>query len=109
MANIQKRYGNQQGGVFSGGLMKRLIPALFVFGSITVTVTFLMAARRGESARRAPVASHVAVSFDMSPPLEQFIPDKAVVIHRAVESPAENQGDRKGPGAGLGATPPTPP
>ncbi len=39
----------------------------------------------------------------------QFIPDKAVVIHPAVESQPERQGAIKGPGTGLGATPPTPP
>ena len=39
----------------------------------------------------------------------QFIPDKAVVIHPAVESQPEQRGSIQGPGAGLGATPPTPP
>ncbi|HLY20667.1 MAG TPA: hypothetical protein VKR61_25745 [Bryobacteraceae bacterium] len=36
----------------------------------------------------------------------QFIPDKPVVIHPAVESPPVRQGSIKGPGAGLGVTPP---
>ena len=46
-----------------------------------------------------------------SPPLdsmEQFIPDRLVVIHRAVESRPERQGATKGPGTGLGTTPPRP-
>jgi hypothetical protein len=50
-----------------------------------------------------------AIAFDMSPPLEQFIPDKPVVIHPAVESPPQPQGEIKGPGTGLGATAPAPP
>src|SRR5580704_11536079 len=41
--------------------------------------------------------------------IAQFIPDKAVVIHPAVESQPERQGAIKGPGTGLGVTPPTPP
>ena len=40
--------------------------------------------------------------------MEQFIPDKPVVIHPAVESKPERQGETKGPGTGLGATPPAP-
>ena len=40
--------------------------------------------------------------------MEQFIPDKPVVIHPAVESKPERQGEMKGPGTGLGATPPAP-
>ena len=39
----------------------------------------------------------------------QFIPDKPVVIHPAVESKAETRGAIKGPGVGLGKTPPSPP
>ena len=39
----------------------------------------------------------------------QFIPDKKVVIHPAVVSKAETAGEIKGPGAGLGVTPPTQP
>ncbi len=39
----------------------------------------------------------------------QFIPDKAVVIHPAVESPPVRVGAIEGPGKGLGVTPPTPP
>ena len=38
----------------------------------------------------------------------QFIPDQPVVIHTAVVSKAEKQGSIKGPGAGLGSTPPAP-
>lgn len=37
----------------------------------------------------------------------QFIPDKPVVIHPGVESRAVLRGAMKGPGTGLGATPPT--
>jgi hypothetical protein len=43
-----------------------------------------------------------AVAFDM-----QFIPDRTVVIHPAVESKPERQGPTMGPGTGLGATLPT--
>lgn len=39
----------------------------------------------------------------------QFIPDKSVVIHPAVESKPERQGATEGPGAGLGTTPPSTP
>lgn len=39
----------------------------------------------------------------------QFIPDKPVTIHPAVESTPVRQGATKGPGAGLGSTAPTPP
>jgi hypothetical protein len=39
----------------------------------------------------------------------QFIPEKAVVIHPAVESVPERRGSTEGPGAGLSATPPSPP
>src|SRR5437868_8294145 len=39
----------------------------------------------------------------------QFIPEKKVTIHPAVVSKSAEQGERKGPGTGLGATPPTPP
>ena len=52
---------------------------------------------------------HRAVAFDMSAPLEQFIPDKAVVIHPAVLSPPVRQGAMQGPNTALSATPPTPP
>ena len=38
----------------------------------------------------------------------QFIPEKAVVIHPAVESVAEHAGSIEGPGRGLGLTQPTP-
>jgi hypothetical protein len=40
--------------------------------------------------------------------MEQFIPDRPVTIYPAVESHPERQGPIKGPGAGLGETPPTP-
>src|SRR6185295_17399094 len=47
-----------------------------------------------------------AVAANAAP---QFIPDKQVVIHRAVESKPERKGELKGPGSGLGSTPPSPP
>jgi hypothetical protein len=73
----------------------------------TLAVTCLVAQRptvKKDSAR-------LAVAFDMSPPLgsmEQFIPDRQVVIHPAVESQPVRQGPTEGPGTGLGRTPPTP-
>jgi hypothetical protein len=57
------------------------------------------------------VTTRAAVAFDVSPPLEsmeQFIPDKPVVIHRAVQSVPVRQGSMQGPGRGLGTTPPSP-
>jgi hypothetical protein len=39
----------------------------------------------------------------------QFIPDKPVTIHAAVESTPVRKGEIKGPGAGLGETKPAPP
>jgi hypothetical protein len=93
--------------------MRRLTPALFTVSLVTATVTSLMAARHTTAAQKAPgLETRIAIAFDMSPPLdsmEQFIPDKAVVIHPAVESPPEHRGAMKGPGAGLGVTPPAPP
>lgn len=41
--------------------------------------------------------------------MAQFIPDKPVSIHPAVESTSVTKGSLKGPGAGLGQTMPTPP
>jgi hypothetical protein len=61
------------------------------------------------SEKKPALAVQAAIAFDMSPPLEQFIPDKPVLIHPAVESPPQPQGEIKGPGTGLGATPPAPP
>jgi hypothetical protein len=65
------------------------------------------------AAPRTPaVDARAATLFDMSPPLEamaQFIPDKQVVIHPAVESRPVREGAAQGPGTGLGATPPAPP
>jgi hypothetical protein len=39
----------------------------------------------------------------------QFIPNKPVTIHAAVNSPPVREGSIEGPGAGLGSTPPTAP
>ena len=92
---------------------KRLTLALFALGLVTAAVACLVAARpaKATAAERTPaLATRAAVAFDTSPPLdsmEQFIPDKLVVIHRAVESQPERQGATKGPGQGLGTTPPT--
>jgi len=52
------------------------------------------------------VLSILAVAANAAP---QFIPDKQVVIHRAVESKPERRGELKGPGSGLGSTLPSPP
>ena len=90
-------------------MMKRLTLALVALGLAAAAVTSLVAAR---PARTATVATRVAIAFDASQPLEameQFIPDKAVVIHPAVESQPERQGAMEGPGKGLGMTPPAPP
>jgi hypothetical protein len=70
-----------------------------------LAVTTLFAARRSTN-----VGTRAAIAFDLSPALsemEQFIPDKPIVMHVATESKAERQGSTKGPGAGLGVTPPT--
>ncbi len=86
-------------------------PALVAFGLVAVAATCLVAARPART--RVPASSaRAAVAFDMSPPLasmEQFIPEKPVVIHPAVESRPERQGEIKGPGAGLGSIVPVPP
>jgi hypothetical protein len=84
--------------------MKRLT-ILTALGLIMTAMTSLIAARPPRTAARA------AVAFDLSPALdsmEQFIPDKSVVIHRAVESEPQRQGPTQGPGEGLRATPPSP-
>src|SRR5689334_22203675 len=39
----------------------------------------------------------------------QFIPDKPVTIHPAIESTPERKGEIKGPGDGLGKATPAPP
>ena len=90
--------------------MKPLTLTLFALGLGTIAVTCLVAA--GPAARTPALAARAAVAFDTSPPLgsmEQFVPDKAVVIHPAVESQPERQGTAEGPGTGLGTTPPAPP
>src|ERR1035438_8063787 len=90
--------------------MKRLTLALFALGLVTVAVTCLVAGRPATTtgAERTPaLPPRAAVAFDTSPPLswmEQFIPDKPVVIHPAVESKPERQGATEGPGTGLGTT-----
>src|SRR5258708_20922481 len=91
--------------------MKRLTLARFALGLGAVVVIGLVAARPAAEGTPA-LAARAAVAFDMSPPLgsmEQFIPDKQVVIHPAAQSQPERRGATEGPGRGLGATPPTPP
>jgi len=71
---------------------------------------FLLAAPDRMAAGPKPrVAARTAVAFDLSAPLEQFIPDKAVTIRPAVESKPERQGEIRGPGRGLAMTPPAAP
>ena len=92
--------------------MKRLTPTLFAPVTVTVAATCMLTARHAATTVTTKTEARPAVAFDMSPPLgsmAQFIPDKAVVIHHAVESRPERQGATKGPGTGLGSTPPTSP
>jgi hypothetical protein len=91
--------------------MKQFRLALCALG-VAAAVSGLVAGRRAAtpSTGQARVSiARAAVAFDVSAPLEQFIPDKPVVIHPAVLSPPVVQGASQGPGTGLGATPPTPP
>jgi hypothetical protein len=84
--------------------MKRLTLALIPLGLICIAPSSLIAAQ--------PAAANAAVARDISPPLgsmAQFIPGKTVVIHPAVLTQPEHQGEFKGPGTGLGATSPAPP
>jgi hypothetical protein len=84
--------------------MKQTVLALS--GLCLLTIVYARAAEEG-----AAVAVHAAAAADTSLPLSemgQFIPDKPVVIHPAVENKREDQGPVEGPDAGLGATPPTP-
>ncbi len=77
--------------------------ALFLLVSSGLASSLLAAPRPGAIARSA-------VAYDVSAPLsamEQFIPGKPVTIHPAVVSKPEHAGSMKGPGTGLGATPPT--
>ncbi|HME00332.1 MAG TPA: hypothetical protein VKM93_23735 [Terriglobia bacterium] len=95
--------------------MKHLTPTVSAVGLVTVAVICLVVARHASAtaAERTPaLATRAAVAFDKSPPLgamAQFIPDKPVVVHPAVESRPERQGATEGPGTGLGTTPPPPP
>ena len=92
---------------------------LILFLAIPVAVACVWVARPRQvdaaqvhAAKLPAVLARAAVAFDESAPLadmEQFIPDKPVVIHQAVESVPERQGATQGPGAGLGTTPPAPP
>jgi len=91
--------------------------SILVFSIAAACVAVVASPLAAQTAK--PQAKHAhaflaraATAFDESAPLAdaaQFIPDKAVVIHPAVQSRPETAGTLKGPGAGLGATPPTPP
>src|SRR3954464_3893220 len=77
---------------------------------LTVLAAVPLAAQQAKPRTPERTSVRAAVAFDLSAPLEQFIPNKTLVIHRAVESPKELQGATKGPGPGLSATaPPAPP
>jgi len=81
--------------------MKRLVLTLFA-------AAVLWAA----PVKNAATTSRKAVAFDLSAPLssmEQFIPEKRVLIHPAVQSKAVTQGSMRGPGTGLGSAPPNVP
>ncbi|HLH19255.1 MAG TPA: hypothetical protein VKX45_18680 [Bryobacteraceae bacterium] len=54
-------------------------------------------------------SSHLLVIASVSIAAAQFIPDKPVTIHPAVLSEPVVKGAMKGPGAGLGSTPPAAP
>ena len=72
---------------------------MFALGAISITAALPAAAQTTRST--------AAAAFDTSPPLGsrgQFIPDKLVVIHPAVES----QPERQGAAEGLGTTSPQP-
>jgi hypothetical protein len=84
--------------------MKRLTLIWPALGLFSAAVTGLLASRPASL-----VTVNRAAAFDLSAPLEQFIPDKQVVIHPAVVMPAAHEGSLSGPGTGLGATPPSPP
>src|SRR5947209_6079318 len=95
--------------------MKRSTGLLAGVGLVSAALTGLVAARPASSRARQvsrATSARAAVAWDLSPPLsamEQFIPEKPVVIHPAVVSKAELEGTSKGPGTGLGATAPPPP
>jgi hypothetical protein len=91
--------------------MKRLKLARFGLGLVTVVAPCQVTARNANTTAAERTSARAAVAFDMSPPLAlmaQFILGKPVVIHHAAESPPERRGATKGPGMGLGTTPPTP-
>lgn len=90
--------------------MRHSLLALSILSLFTLACSICLAAPAAVEGNGA-VAVHTAIASDTSLPLGetgQFIPDKPVVIHTAVESKREDQGPMEGPGAGLGATPPTP-
>src|SRR5450631_123856 len=89
--------------------MKRLTPVMLVVGSVTLALGGLIAARPAKSAAPKRTSTQMAVAFDVSAPLEQFIPDKTVVVHASVQSPPVRKGETKGPGTALGMTGPIPP
>src|SRR5689334_7230729 len=78
----------------------------------TVLAGFVAVALAAAPRRQTPPAiSRAAALFDLSPPLssmEPFVPGTRIVIHPAHQSQPERAGKFKGPGAGLGSTPPAP-
>jgi len=92
--------------------MKRSTLARFGLGVVTVVAPCQVAVRSAVTTAAERTPARAAVAFDMSPPLAsmaQFIPGRPVVIHHALESTPERRGTTKGPGTGLGTTPPAPP
>lgn len=93
--------------------MKRWKLTLWVLLATAAIACWVSARPAAQAAERRAVSSREAVAFDVSAPLAdmaaQFIPDKAVTIHPAKDSVAEQEGSIKGPGNGLGSTPPTRP
>ncbi len=63
---------------------------------------------RNTAIARRLVLSLVLGAFVRSGARGQFIPDKPVAIHAAVESTPVRKGPIEGPGQGLGSTPPAP-
>jgi hypothetical protein len=89
--------------------MQRITAFCLTLIPVTMAVTALVGARPANPRLPQQTLVRAAVAFDLSAPLDQFIPGKAIVIHPAVESQKELQGAMKGPGTGLSATAPPPP
>jgi hypothetical protein len=87
--------------------MKRSV--VVVFAVLMAVAAIRFAPARPARSTPAKTIARTAAAFDLSPPLEQFIPSKPVTIHPAVESHPVREGSLRGPGTGLGSTPPAPP